>query len=225
MGEDLRGILEYKVYSNEVNAQAEMPLAKVVEILIDSASRHAESRGFGYQDLKKKNQAWVLARVALEMSRYPKVDEIVKVETWVEGINRVFSSRNFKLTDVNGETLGYARTIWSVIDFSTRQSVDLTTYKGIAEFKYDYPCPIDVPSRSGKIEDVAPETYKIRISELDVNRNLTSKRYRESMSDRYTLADFDKKRISRFEIKYLNEIIYDDEISILKQELSEAEEV
>ena len=45
------------------------------------------------------------------------------------------------------------------------------------------------------------------------------------MIDRFTLEDFDNKRISRFEIQYLNEIIYDDEISVLKQDLSESEYV
>ena len=77
----LKGKTKYTVYSNQADAQGEMSLSQIVMMLIDSASRHAETGGFGFQDLIKENHRWVLARLAVEMNRYPKVDEDIAVET------------------------------------------------------------------------------------------------------------------------------------------------
>ena len=63
MKKDLIGTTTYTVYSNEANAQAEMPVWQVVNCLLDAASRHAEQHGFGYQALKSNNEIWVLARL------------------------------------------------------------------------------------------------------------------------------------------------------------------
>ena len=187
----------------------------------DSASRHAETGGFGFQDLIKENHRWVLARLAVEMNRYPKVDEDIAVETWVENINKIFTSRNFKITDSENNVIGYSRSIWSVINFDTRQVADLSTYKGIGEYLLDQDCPIDAPSKIGKVNDEEPEIYRVRVSDLDVNRHLTSAKYIDHLLDRFSLETFDKKRVKRFEIQYINEVMYDEKISILKEEVSE----
>ena len=126
------GKKEYKIYSNNVNAQAEMPVSQVAEMLIDSASRHAENNGFGYANLINNNHSWVLLRLVFELSHYPKVNDTVVVETWVEGFNKHFTSRNFKILTSDGEVLGYARSIWTVINMETRDAVDLSDYSAIS---------------------------------------------------------------------------------------------
>lgn len=225
MKQEYLGVTHYPVYSNEVNPQAEMPVWKVAECLIDAASRHAEKWGFGYRHLIASGHAWVLARLAFEMKRYPKVDEILTVETWVEGCNKHFSSRNFRMKDENGEILGYGRSIWSIIDYHTRESVNLLDRKEIGELAQDIPCPIDRPGRIPAVSDANPESYRIRLSDLDVNRHLTTSRYITHLLDLFPLELFDKERIHRFEIHFLNEVLYNEEVLLLKQPSQEGEYV
>ena len=217
MKNNFTGVTHYPVNSNQVNAQQEMPVSLVAGCLIDAASRHAEKWGFGFRHLIKNNHAWVLARLAFEMERYPKVDEVLTVETWVEGINKHFSSRNFRMLDQNLNVIGYGRSIWSVIDFDSRESVDLTCYDGIEKLTQDLPCPIERPGRIPSVREGEREAYRVRVSDLDVNRHMTSARYIDHLLDLFPLRQFDENRVARFEVQYMTEALYDENVVLLKE--------
>ena len=53
------------------NAQMELPLQSLVREIIDAATEHANSLGFGYARLIEDGNAWVLSRLSIEMSRFP----------------------------------------------------------------------------------------------------------------------------------------------------------
>ena len=219
------GLTHYPVNSNLANAQQEISVPAVLECLIDAASRHAESWGFGFHDLKANNHAWVLARMAFEMTRYPHVDETLTVETWVESINKRFSTRNFRLLDQNLNIVGYGRSTWSIIDFTSRRSADLTAYDAIGKLEEELPCPIEQPGRIANIGEGADkcEEYRVRVSDLDINRHMTSARYVEHLLDLFGLERFDAERIGRFEVQFLNEARYGDAVVLLRQELAPGE--
>ncbi len=217
------GVTEYKVYYNLLNAEGEMPVSQIAESLINAASHHAYRLGVGFNNLIKNNHTWVLARMAIEMKRYPKAEETLVIETWIEGFNKVFTTRNMRLLTSEGEELGFCRTIWSVIDYNTREAQDLMQYRDIPRLINDKPCPIEKPGRIPAVIDEDAEIYKVRYSDLDINRHMTSSKYIEHMLDRFSLETFDNKRVGRFEIQYINEALYDDEIKILKQKTKEGE--
>ena len=70
------------------------------------------------------------------------------LSTWIESYNRHFSERNFEITDSEGNPIGYARTIWVVIDLSTRESQDISALQYIRENVSDKICPIDKLSKT-----------------------------------------------------------------------------
>ena len=106
----------YDLEPAEGNAQQEIPLTLLVKRILETATYHAENWGVGYSTLIKENRAWVLARLAIEMSSYPGIYDKYKIETWIESYNKHFSARNFCFSSPDGKLYGYARSIWSVID-------------------------------------------------------------------------------------------------------------
>ena len=104
----------YYIQASQGNAQGELSLSQLVKWMLDAATSHAESWGVGYSTLIQENRVWVLARLGVEMDRFPVIGDTLVIETWVEGYNPHFSARNFCFTDLSGSVLGYARTIWSV---------------------------------------------------------------------------------------------------------------
>ena len=217
---EFTGVTHYPIYSNQTNAQAEISVSSLIELLIDAASRHAEQWGFGFRDLIKNNHAWVLARLAFDMSRYPRIEETLTIETWVESFNRHFTTRNFRLLDQKLNVIGYARSVWSVIDFKTRDSVDITQYEEIGKLLQVLPCPIEKPGRLGTVTQDEGLTYRVKVSDLDINRHMTSSRYVDHLLDLFPLEDFDNSRIGRFEVQYMNEALYNENI-LLKKEKQE----
>lgn len=212
---ELTGKSDYPVRTYEANAQAELPVSQVVQYLIDAASLHAENNGFGYRSLISEGRAWVLARLAVEMVRYPRIDETMTIETWVESYNKHFTTRNYKMTDQKGAVLGYGRSFWLVIDFKSRESVDLTEYGAIAGYCQSMECPAAKPGRIDPLKSAPVDTYRVRVSDLDVNCHMTSAKYISHLLDLFPLEKFDRQRIGRFEIHFMNEARYGEEVQLV----------
>ncbi|WP_270739051.1 acyl-[acyl-carrier-protein] thioesterase [Coprobacter fastidiosus] len=211
----------YDLEPAEGNAQQEIPLTLLVKRILETATYHAENWGVGYSTLIKENRAWVLARLAIEMSSYPGIYDKYKIETWIESYNKHFSARNFCFSSPDGKLYGYARSIWSVIDIQNRTSVDITTFRHIENNVGEKDCPIAPQSKIKQVNDENPIIYPIRYSDIDINRHINSVKYIEHILDMFSMNMYDKNFIRRFEINYINEARYGDKLSFYREQLAE----
>lgn len=198
----------------ECNAQQVMPVSLLVSRIIEVATGHANSWGVGYSALKANNEAWVLSRVTIEMTRYPGVNENYSLTTWIEGYNRRFSERNFAVTDGEGNVIGYARTIWVAINTITRESADISQFAYIVNNISGRPCPIEKQSRLRPVESTRASKYVFKYSDVDLNRHVNSVRYIEHLLNLWDLDFYDNHVIGRFEIAYMKECLYGMEVEI-----------
>ena len=98
--------------------------------LLNCAGFHASDRGFGIATLNEDNYTWVLSRLAIELDEMPYQYEDFTVWTWVENVYRLFTDRNFALFDKEGRKIGYARSVWAMINLNTRKPADLLALHG-----------------------------------------------------------------------------------------------
>lgn len=193
--------------------------------LLNCAGFHANDRGFGIATLNEDNYTWVLSRLAVELDEMPYQYEDFTVQTWVENVYRLFTDRNFAIMNKDGKNIGYARSVWAMINLNTRKPTDLLALHGgsIAEYVTDKPCPIEKPSRikvTGK-EPVA--LLAAKYSDIDVNGHVNSIRYIEHILDLFPIELYKTKRIRRFEMAYVAESYYGDELSFFQEEADENE--
>ncbi|MBE6310251.1 MAG: acyl-[acyl-carrier-protein] thioesterase [Bacteroidales bacterium] len=196
---------EFFMTAGECTPQKEMPLPLLVSRLIEVATEHANIWGVGYAKLKELNQAWVLSRVTIEMTGYPRVNESYTIRTWVEGYNRYFSQRNFEIVNSNGDTLGYARTIWLVIDSEKREMVDISNLSYVISNIYDKDCPIEPQSRLKPLVEGRVRQHRFLYTDTDINCHVNSVRYVEALLNQWDLEHYDKYMVKRFEIAYVKE--------------------
>lgn len=208
----------YTVEPAEGNGQQELPLTLLAKRILEVATLHAESWGVGYSTLIKNRQVWVLSRLTVEMYRYPLINEHYTLQTWIEGYNKHFSSRNFAILGEDGSPCGYARTIWVVIDLDSRTSVDISQFEYIAENISDKACPIEKQSRVRDVHDENAVIYPVTYNDIDLNRHVNSVKYIEHELDPFPFERYDKQRIRRFEISYANEARYGSTLQLLKEE-------
>lgn len=197
------------------NAQMELPLQSLVREIIDAATEHANSLGFGYARLIEDGNAWVLSRLSIEMSRFPAVGENYSLTTWIESFNRHFSERNFEICTEKGEILGYARTIWVAINIATRRPADLTAFTELAESVSDKVCPIPPQSKT-KIPAEFENScgYTVVVSDIDSNRHLTTARYVELVVDCLPLKVYDNYSVHKFDISFTRECTFSEKLTI-----------
>lgn len=205
----------YFAQAGEVNAEREVSLPVLVAKMIDIATHHANSLGIGNPAMAHLGGGWVLSRLVIEMSRYPKANEEYSLTTWVEGWNRHFSERSFAISDAQGEIVGYARSIWMVLDMNTHESMGLTHLTPPDDMISTRKAPI---ARIGhhRIIDQSDNdrTHIFRYCDLDYYRHVNTVRYIELLLNQFSLEEMDRTMIRRIELCFMHEGPYGESVEV-----------
>lgn len=194
--------------------------------MLNAADFHSNERGYGMHYLNTIHRTWVLSRLAIELDDMPKAYDKFNVETWVDGVMRYFTSRNFKVADDDGAVYGYGRSIWAMIDTESRQPTDILSVRNglIKEYvETDYECPVRKASRvpmdiNKVVETIQPVTIDTHYSDVDVNGHINSVKYIEHILDLWNLDWYKEYRLKRFEIAYVAESHEGDKLNFYLQE-------
>lgn len=188
------------------DAQQELSLLSLSSDLIETATAHADALGIG--NAAMPGRGWVLARLTIEMSSFPKALSEYRITTWVESWNRHFSERCFEIQDMDGKTSGYARSVWMVMDLTTHANAGLDHLQIPYGVVSDRPCPIPRQSRHKPLIDPEVMLYRFVYSDIDFYRHVNTLRYIQLLLNRFSLEHFDAFRIARFEIAFMHECYY-----------------
>ena len=193
--------------------------------LLNCAGFHAADRGFGIAELNENQYTWVLSRLAIELNDMPCQYENFSIQTWVENVYRLFTDRNFAILDKDGKEIGYARSVWAMINMETRKPADLLTLHGgnISEYICEKECPIAKPGRIKVSQETPVGEHVIKYSDIDINGHVNSIKYIEHILDLFPIETFKEKRIKRFEMAYVAESYYGDTLSFYREEVGEGE--
>lgn len=205
----------YDLTAGECDATGHIPVPLLVQRLIEVATEHANALGIGYAALKTQNIGWVLSRLSLEMYEYPAINDTYSLTTWIETYNRRFSERNMSIHAADGHIIGYARTIWSAIDFSTRSGADLAALDKESFPLADLPCPIAKTSRVGALaEPVSESGYVVQFCDMDFNRHMNTVRYVELILDHWNPTHYDDNCIRRLDLLFHHEVRFGEQLKL-----------
>lgn len=205
---------EHLLTPSESDAQQKLPLTLLVSQVIELATAHANHLGIGFLSLDHLNMGWVLSRVTVEMRRWPHVGETYKIATWVETFNRHFSERCFSVEQTDGESIGYVRTVWVVIDLKTHASVGTGHLDFSQDLVSDRECPILRQVRHRPFEPQAMTKYTFRYMDLDFYRHVNTVRYVSLLLNQFSLDCYDNNTLTRFEIAFMHEAHFGETATI-----------
>lgn len=194
--------------------------------MLNAADFHASHRGFGMTYLNPLHKTWVLSRLAIEMENMPPQYARFYVETWVEGVMKFFTNRNFRVVDADDENIvyGYGRSIWALIDTDSRQPQNIMNVRDgdiINYVEINKACPIGTLSRVRMGKDAKlVATMPTHYSDVDVNGHINSVKYIEHVLDLFVLDVYREYRIKRFDIAYVAESYYGDTLNYYKEDIS-----
>lgn len=222
------------VSANESNPEGELAVNILVSSIIEIATAHANELGIGNPSMDHLGAGWVLSRLSIEMTRYPKVNTPYTILTWVEGWNRHFSVRDFEIIDGNGVTVGYAKSVWMVLNTKTHENFGLSHLSLPEEMISDRCCPVasqgrhieilpysDSAEHSEKnllIANLPDRTYTFQYNDIDFYRHVNTVRYVTLLLNCYTLDQFDRNYLSRLELSFLHEGNFGETVDIRRYE-------
>jgi len=68
------------------------------------------------------------------------------------------------------------------------------------------------------VEGEEYDGFKVKYSDIDINGHVNSIRYIQWISDCFSLDCYRKCQVKRFEINYVNEILFDEFVEIVRYE-------
>ena len=171
------------------------------------AASHSAILGAGYSFMRAKSLAFALTRTELHMDRYPCIGEKVVCHTWAAPVMKWMYPRYFIFETESGERLGYAGTIWVLLDLNERKMVAPSAL-GVEIATGDMKAPMRMPSKAASVgEEAEARVYLPGYSEIDVNGHVNNTRYVSWLCD-YLGADVLKNRCAKsIVVNYSHEIL------------------
>lgn len=130
--------IESRVRYSEVNSEKQLTLSAILDYLQDCCTFQSEDMNVGVDYLAREQAAWVLSSWQIEVLRYPKMAEKIKISTWPYDFKGFYGKRNFLITDEAGEALVKANSLWVFMDIVRMRPVRIKdevieAYKSVME--------------------------------------------------------------------------------------------
>lgn len=200
----------YQISAQHIDFQKKVTLSSLFNLILETAGKDADNNGFGLLKLQSDDYTWVLSRFVMDMERFPLENEEITIETWIQDVGAMFTTRNFRITNGEDRLIGYASSSWAVINMQTRESVLLDTLPSLSEFILSETTPIGVPTRIANVKGDVANRFEVKYSHIDVNRHASSPFYIQWIADCFSLDFYLTNNLKRFEINFLKEITFGD---------------
>ena len=110
---------------SEVDESGYLTLTALVNYFQDTAIFQSEKGGIGFDYLKPKNQAWLLASWQIEIDHMPVLCDEITVATWTYEFKAFYGYRNFVLYDAQGNKAAWANSVWFLCDTKYQMPVKI----------------------------------------------------------------------------------------------------
>jgi medium-chain acyl-[acyl-carrier-protein] hydrolase len=204
---------DYRVRSYEIAPDGFLTLPNLCNYLQESAGSHATAFGVATDRLLKGGTAWVLARLQVEVERFPAWREQVSIETWPSALDRLYAQRDFLVIDAEGTEIARATSQWFVMDVERRRPTRPPA--SLAEIdRPDRPHAL-APDRTALTTLDVPEherLFSVRRSDLDLNQHVNNVRYVEWALEAAPDDLTETHRPHRLDVQFRAESVYGDMI-------------
>ena len=207
----------YNIHSWEADLNGYATLPALCNYMQESAWKHAENLHLGFSHLIEKNLVWVLSRNMVQINRFPKWGDRIKIETWPTGIDRLFFFRDFQLSDESGDVFGLGTTTWFVIDVNSRRPQKPDKFLGLRISEHKPAIPNHAPKLNGLVKADKSKNTSATYFDMDVNGHVTNIRYIEWILESYDFVFLKKNTLKSFAINHLAEAQSDDKLVVNSQ--------
>lgn len=197
-----------------VDLNRDWTLSSILMTMQTAADIHANQLGAGRDHVLAQSAYWIIARLRVEMRRYPHYLDEVFVTTWPGAPDRLGFPRYFRFAGADGETIGAATSIYMLLHSKTHDIVP--------------PASIDVYGGIDVLPDKGPAVGRIKpggepvktvhrapvYSDIDLNRHMNNTRYAQWACDLFPTARFEAGHIDTFQLNYVSDGIEGHDIEL-----------
>ena len=110
---------EYEIKDNMVDCFGNLKPAQILFIAQDMGTRHCQELSLSYDVLASHRLFWAVTRHRVQITRLPKVNETIRLETWPMPVTRASYPRSVIAYDGAGTEIFRAMSLWVLMDVNT----------------------------------------------------------------------------------------------------------
>jgi acyl-ACP thioesterase len=206
----------YPVFSFLLDPGKRLGIPAAFGILGDAAGRDARRRGWGFDEMLRRNQAWVLLRAKMDVGRQPAWGEMITLRTWPKLMEGVVAYRDFQVLDSNRSVLMAGSTAWTMMDITTRKPVRMIGKE------YDTGELANLHAITGKPSKISwPSSLVVsrrliaEYGHLDMNNHVNNSRYIEWVMNTVPVDVLLTRNLRSVEVNFIAEVKQMDELDIM----------
>lgn len=183
-------------------------------ILQLTAAAHSAIGGISFTDMQEYNQAWVLSRMRVEITKLPKWGDTVTVKTWIISLEKSRSVRALEMY-INGEKNVGSETFWAVFNTKKRRPEALALPFEHFELYPEKRATLEGTSKINLNNDKKIIIEKnVFLSDLDIVNHVNNVKYLEWCLDLVDEQLILAQQVDSFEMNFLKELSLKDHIFI-----------
>lgn len=209
------GMYEYKTHLEfaDINENNELTSKGLLRILNEAAAIHSEMVGYGLNTMSQTHLSWMVLNWKLKIFKTPAWNSEIIVKTWPRAFNKIFSYRDFIVSDKNNNLIAVASSKWVFIDIE-KNSIYRIDSKMVNAYG-----TVDVSVFNTQINDKEHEPensdfvydYTIKRRDIDTNHHVNNLYYLDFAYDALP-QDIWKQHFQNLEILYKKQIKLGDTI-------------
>lgn len=171
----------------------------------EAATAHADSLGFGIEDLAKKDCFWVLTSMRIELEELPTREKTFSLTTWPRGAKRLRAFRDFSGRNEDGHEIICATSEWMILDAETRKPINVENRLDIIDKGESAFADTVKRLRPGKPLDEL-RSLTVPYSSLDANGHVNNTEYMRWSLDALRAHGLEQNKIQSIRIAFLSEV-------------------
>ena len=189
-----------------------------------TAAAHSETGGISFMDMQEFDQAWVLSRMRVEITKLPKSGDIVTVKTWINSLENSRSVRALEM-HLNGEKIVGSETFWAVFNTKKRRPEPLALPYEHFQLYPEKRATIEGFSKISLNHDKEIVFEKtVFLSDLDIVNHVNNVKYLEWCMDLVDENLILNQKLESFEMNFMKELSLKDTVMI-HESISESDAV
>ncbi len=204
---------DFHITDNAVDRYGRLKPSMILFYAQEVAGRHFSHISMDYDALAKLGMFWAIIRQRVQITRLPRRDETIHVETWPMPSTRVAYPRSVVAYDENGNEVFRTISLWVLMDIKTRAMI-LPGKSGLS-----------VPGTLRGGELAAPGSLSPKVlqnhrrravcfTDLDRNGHMNNTRYLDWIDDLLPSAFHENHVLKELTVCYLSEAIEGQELTL-----------
>lgn len=167
-----------RIRFSEADHHQRITLPAIINYFQDCSTFQSDALGCGIDACRERARGWVLSSWQVEVERYPKLGEEIRVRTWACGFEGLYGYRNFCMETPDGQIAAWAYSVWVYMDMEKGRPARVDPEE--AE-RYGYGEPLEKEYAPRKIrlpkEAIEQPDFPVRRYHIDTNEHVNNCQY------------------------------------------------